>query len=275
MKAVEYQIKAISNLHVGSGEINMGVVDNLVQTDAATGFPVINASSLKGALREHVSQLKADDKMICSVFGSKPNDDNVREAGNYRFFDANLLAMPVRGNKRPFIMGTCPLLIRDYMAKRDLFGHSLDEQVKAKWQSVLEKAKESIPTVLDASCEGALIEDFEHPAVVLEGHADVSDLCELLGGPGVLFSDADFLRLCDEDHLPVMARNNLTVGHRNLWYEQVLPRFSRLSFYVLIPDDDSNFRQFNESVTSSLVQIGANATVGYGYCELTRPANLK
>ena len=77
--------------------------------------------------------------------------------------------------------------------------------------------------------------------------------------------------LCDNDHLPVFVRNYLNNGQsENLWYEQVLPRFSKLYFMVLVPDGDTCFQIFNKHVTETLVQIGANATVGYGYCKLTK-----
>ena len=50
MKAYRVNIELITNLQVGNGEANFGVIDNLIQRDAATGFPCINASSLKGAM---------------------------------------------------------------------------------------------------------------------------------------------------------------------------------------------------------------------------------
>ena len=47
-----YLIECLTNMHVGSGGANYGVVDNLVQRDSVTNIPIINSSSLKGALRE-------------------------------------------------------------------------------------------------------------------------------------------------------------------------------------------------------------------------------
>lgn len=270
MKTVLYQIEAITNLHVGNGEINYGVVDNLIQLDATTGFPVINASSLKGALREHC-MLWMDENSICSIFGSDPNDPSKRKAGSFRFFDANLLSMPVRSSKTPFLMGTCPLLVNDYIAKRELFGMPLDkEKIINPLLLTLEQAKKDIPTVMQENYTGALIEDFNLKAQSIGKEVDTIAFIALTGSPSVLFSDVDFSTLCNEDHLPVIARNNLTKGHENLWYEQVLPRFSRLYFYILLPDNDEMFTQFNEAIVKGLVQIGANATVGYGYCRLTQ-----
>lgn len=290
MKAIEYKIEAITNLHVGNGEVNFGVVDKLIQKDAATGYPVINASSLKGAFREHLEQQSVNENLLCDIFGSKPNDADKRDAGKFRFFDANLLSMPVRGDKVPFVMATCPRLVNDYINKRKLFKRPLENEVVKRWCEILQKTKKGTPMVFEKDLkdikrtppiavtpctpmvfekdlEGMLIEDFKE-ATIMEGKLDTNDFCQLIGSPAVLFSDEDFCTLCNDDHLPVIARNNLTEGHENLWYEQVLPRFSRLYFYVLAPEELCG--QFHESITSGLVQIGANATVGYGYCELTQ-----
>ena len=56
MSFFAYKIDCITNLHVGSGDLNYNIVDNEVERDAVTGYPVIHASGLKGALREHCSK---------------------------------------------------------------------------------------------------------------------------------------------------------------------------------------------------------------------------
>ena len=68
MKAKFFKIEAISNLHVGNGEINYGLIDNLIQRDPVTELPNINSSSLKGALREffkhNKNRIKDESKFI-------------------------------------------------------------------------------------------------------------------------------------------------------------------------------------------------------------------
>ncbi len=82
-------------------------------------------------------------------------------------------------------------------------------------------------------------------------------------------SHAKFKDLCSDDNLPIIARNKLENGEsNNLWYEQVLP--AETIFFTII--DNNN----NEELTSllekdtNLVQIGANATIGYGYCQFKK-----
>jgi CRISPR-associated protein Cmr4 len=65
MKTTLYKINTLSNLHVGSGDINFNVIDNQVQRDPVTNLPNINSSSLKGAFREVV------DLLIQAKFGAK------------------------------------------------------------------------------------------------------------------------------------------------------------------------------------------------------------
>lgn len=289
MKTIAYQIEAITNLHVGSGEANFGVIDKLVQTDAATGFPNVNASSLKGALRECLTPLLTSQE-VTELFGSEPDETKHHKVGSFRFFDANLLAMPVRSNKAPYLMGTCPRLIRDYLRLNTLFGRlEVQGDEKKKFielqegmEQLLGLVKNSQLLVSDKPHHGAFIEDFETKALHVEEaesqpakqaiiRQTVDCLKRTLGGPFALFSDEDFRRLCDEEHLPVIARNNLTEGNENLWYEQVVPRFSRFYCFIGLSDNEELEKAFNNALSKvRLVQLGANATVGYGYCEFTK-----
>ena len=260
MKAYIYQIEAISNLHAGSGEANEGVIDNLIQRDSVTGLPIINASSLKGALREHFKD--QDKELIKHIFGSEVNDPTERKVGAYRFFDARLLAIPVRSNKTPYLMATSPLVVQDYLRTLELFGLPVDKELKQ-----LAQQTPGSPWVTNLKYNQARIEDLEKTAACKD---PLKGLSAWFGNAGVLLSDTDFKTLCDNDHLPVFARNLLNDGQsENLWYEQVLPRFSQLYFTVLVPNEDTWFSQFNAHIIQNLVQIGANATVGYGYCKLT------
>lgn len=82
-------------------------------------------------------------------------------------------------------------------------------------------------------------------------------------------SDKDFIDLCSDDNLPIIARNVLENGEsKNLWYEQVLPAETVL--YTVI--DGRNDNTLGTAIDNKIVQIGAGATIGYGYCKFT---NLK
>ena len=71
--------------------------------------------------------------------------------------------------------------------------------------------------------------------------------------------------LCSDDNLPIIARNVLENGEsKNLWYEQVLPAETVL--YTIIQEKGEDLKNALTQ-EGKLVQIGANATIGYGYCK--------
>ena len=83
--------------------------------------------------------------------------------------------------------------------------------------------------------------------------------------------EAEFRDLADE--LPVIARNNLDNGiSQNLWYEEVVPREALFGFTLLVPEKSLNFTFFAKRFENQVLQLGANATIGYGLCHLTKLA---
>lgn len=76
----------------------------------------------------------------------------------------------------------------------------------------------------------------------------------------------------DFEQLPVIARNKLDNGEsKNLWYEEVVPAESRFVFFVSYDNEDI-FKEFNKIIEEGVIQIGANGSIGYGFCKIT---NLK
>ncbi len=76
----------------------------------------------------------------------------------------------------------------------------------------------------------------------------------------------NFNSLCSDDNLPIIARNCLENGEStNLWYEQVLPSQSVLATII-----QTNNAEDLDILNGAIVQIGANATIGYGYCKFIK-----
>lgn len=258
MNANVYTIQALTNLHVGSGEANVGVVDNLIQRDPATGLPAINASSLKGAFREHCTKNGMKEPVIKNIFGGAPQE-NERLQGTFRFFDGRLLAIPVRSDKAQFLMATCSAVLKEFKATFKM----LNLNSPAGLPELPEITK---PTVCNLNYANAYIEDLDSNTVLQ--NLSLNRLGELIGSDKlVLLPDNDFSTICNEQHLPVIARNYLENGiSKNLWYEQVLPRYTVLYFPLLTPEGDLK-KAFDQQL-NTMVQIGANATVGYGFCNV-------
>ncbi|HRD18583.1 MAG TPA: hypothetical protein PLB60_06000, partial [Candidatus Marinimicrobia bacterium] len=85
-----------------------------------------------------------------------------------------------------------------------------------------------------------------------------------------LFQNNIFTEIC-KTGLPVIARNSLDENgiSQNLWYEEFLPRRTRLWFILGFPEDYENKEWLGERICAdNIVQIGANFSIGYGYCRI-------
>ena len=85
----------------------------------------------------------------------------------------------------------------------------------------------------------------------------IPKLKKLLGGDFAVSSNLE------EYALPVIARNNLK--DTNLWYEEFVPRHSR--FYCVILKTSDCELDIQSFLNEQYIQIGGNASVGYGYCK--------
>lgn len=261
-----YLIDTFSHIHVGSGEINFGLVDRLIQRDPVTGLPVIQASGLKGGIRERFK----NKNYVEYIFGNDPKDSKKNMAGNTRFFDAGLLSMPVRCNKVPYLMAISVGIIDEFIRRLDFFGYPLNDTARELLNRLNElSASITLPTVFDEELAGAVIEELSAKTqrVPFEG---AEQIAKLFGERPVILSDRDFALLCDDEHLPVIARNNLNDGQSvNLWYEQVLPRYSKFYFPLMHAGTDSkHITDFENDLTKTYLQLGANASIGYGFCRM-------
>ncbi len=276
-----FSIRALSNLHPGSASENYGIIDNLVQRDPATRFPCINASSLKGALREYCRNYLSDSQtrqeMITYIFGldKKDSDDNAdpdgrsgkperQVAGAYRFLPADLISFPLRGDERLYFNATCPWLLTNLNQQMNLFR----QQFRTDWVTGLNSTLGNAEAVHFG--QGGHRVDLDELVLSPVGPpAHHQQAKEVIGEAITVLKDKQFCELVGDYHLPVIARNNLEDGRStNLWYEQVLPRETRFAFFVLYPKGEQNrFAEFKAAIEAFPVQIGANASVGYGFCE--------
>ncbi len=248
-----YLIRCKSNLHAGSGDNNFGVVDNLVQRDVTTEYPTINSSSLKGALREHFTQ-KLNKNVINHIFGS--DDNNNPSSGKFKFFPANLLAIPARSSNKAYHLALCPSTLKEFI---ETVSHNKDLEIELK--NLLNISK--LPCVFDQKDKG----DIEGINIEEVSTHEISKLKELLNNNSlVLMKDEEFKNICSS--LPVIARNCLENGiSQNLWYEEVVPRETVFSFSIYHNSNDDQ-PEFFKILKEDLIQIGANASIGYGFCEI-------
>lgn len=272
-----FTIENYSNLHVGSGDANYGVIDNLIQRDAITELPNINSSSLKGALREFIevgSNMSQNTKQIELVFGSDPKDQTKQLSGKVRFFDATLLALPVRATNQPYYLATTKEIITEFLESCNTFGIVLPNN--------LEQILKNLPTpdkkeaLVFGNTNGKIDDEIVLKALK---NLNAQNLSPLFDDKLVLMHNDDFKEIAIS--LPVIARNQLENGEsQNLFYEEVLPRKSKFFTFIAFPSDDhiaqadkTDFTNaqinFKKAIQDEIVQIGANGSIGYGMCKLT------
>jgi CRISPR-associated protein Cmr4 len=114
-------------LHVGAGA-SVGAIDQPVQRERHTGFPIIPATSLKGAFADAWSDglfveknSKGETQKVRVTNDGKAGDaawlfgsdsDKHAAAGALQFSEARLLAFPIRSAKGSFAWITCPLMLQ-------------------------------------------------------------------------------------------------------------------------------------------------------------------
>lgn len=273
-----------TNLHAGSGDANYGIIDKLVQREPSTNRPIIHSSSLKGALREYFEQpqmypfdevKRETDPFISEIFGSHQKDERNMETGKCRFLAAYLLSLPVRSNVIPYFMATSVDVLKEFKNEAISTGYTLNPALTAEIDTIIglfsangeEKLNEGKPFIFTSKFgTNVTLEDWK---ARVNDKVKVTELEKITDSNLVVFNSKDFADLCSQ--LPVIARNQLENGiSKNLWYEEVVPRFSRFFQFTLIPNESNPLiKSFTDDLLDSknTFQIGANATIGYGYCK--------
>lgn len=280
-----YKIDCLTNLHVGSGDINYNIIDNEVEKDI-NGYPIIHSSGLKGALREQAEKTalkkykekkaeqqnteteetvkkEKDDPLfkqfmdpVIKIFGQESGSKTI-VPGSYKFLDANIISRPLRvqGSDSMASISVFSLAsINDYLAKITAFGVNkygfdmLDEK------DFSFETYEFISTETDIYIEGERAEVFSQQA-----KNQLDKLKDVLGEKYAV------VKTFDHYLLPVLARNYLEDGKsKNLWYEEVVPHGSVFYTIIITPDDT------NELDMDEIKQIGGHASIGCGFTKFTK-----
>ena len=244
MKSVWF-IQAETNIHVGNENTSsVGLIDKEIQRDVLTKIPCINASSLKGAMNEYATtaaKLSAPNRL--AIFGVDRNNTKDTRKGGCSFFDSYLLLLPVQDDRKLYRLVTSVDILNHYLDLLKAMGVDMGLET-------LKKELEKVDNHFDRN-------------------RDILD--------HTLFKE-----YCSDDELPIIARNNLT-GKGNLWYEQALPHKSVFGtvltadpLKVKYNDAEGNEKEgdveelIDSTYNGKIVQIGANATIGYGYCKFRK-----
>ena len=99
----------VSPVHMGAGTA-IGPIDNPIQRERHTDYPVFAGSGLKGAIRHHLKQRWGDNGLVARIFGPEAGASS-EHAGAISFTDAQLVAFPVRSLDRAFVYATSPVAL--------------------------------------------------------------------------------------------------------------------------------------------------------------------
>lgn len=261
-----YRIDCLTNMHVGSGDVNYNIVDNEVEKDPVLGVPTIHSSGIKGALRVYFEErLGKDDPQIKRIFGTLQNTSKEKPEtstpGAYKFFNASLIARPLRvssGNSA-FVNVTSDEVLNTFLSFlknvgiTEVGGTALPEMVKLPGDQASFWASAS-------SC--VEVEGLTTQTIDKATSKDLYTALNTLIGNNFSITAHQNFKSFD---LPVLARNQLENGiSKNLWYEEVVPHQSVFYCVVLTPEQDEPLA-FEE-----MVQIGGNASIGYGFTKITK-----
>lgn len=250
-----YTIRCMTNMHVGSGNGSFGIIDNEVQRDIITGYPTINSSSLKGSIRNFLESLH-DKDCVNKLLGSEES------IGLYKVFSGMLLSIPFRSKNKPYYNVTCGRIINELQELLESVGKNLS------WVTSLKSLSSDLKSNPEINLEGLKINKYRTIDEVNKDYKD--NIVHAMGENLIIIKDKTFNELVRE--LPVIARNKLDNGEsKNLWYEEVVPRETRFYFGVFKESIKGNCNIFDDiSDDKKLVQIGGNATIGYGYCKINK-----
>lgn len=284
---------AASPIHAGAGA-STSVVDLPIQRERHTHWPHIQASGVKGALRDHF-RTYADNVLkngkareyVNFIFGLDEGNDggalrpNVPAGSNtpgvISVSDAKILAFPMRASAAPFVYVTCPAVLRrlsldwEFVTGKPLALGNLDvdegkaRPVGAEWTAAKEVILEDLLVTVEA------------PKV------EVGEAAKLVGEevkPLLLIHDNDFsyaVSYCTEiqPHIKIDTKTG-TVQSGALWYQELLPANSLLYSVVYFSasafDSELQAEAVAQAVTEGIrgfVQVGGDASLGRGLCKIT------
>ena len=232
-----FKIKCLTNMHVGNGDVNFNVIDNEVERDASTGYPTINSSGVKGALREYL--VAQEYASLNEAFGK----DGDNGQGRIKFLSANMLAIPMRVSKgdSPYCLVTTKKAVEHF--------NELNKALHTGLEINVDESTTDTVCVEDNVCK--LATGFE----------------DYTGEKAVVMEEKSFKSVS----LPVVARNRLENGKSaNLWYEEVVPHEAVFTFALIANDGDKELLcDLTKEINNKVIQFGGNASIGYGLCEVS------
>lgn len=274
---------AITPSHIGSGG-SLGLIDNPIQRERHTNWPVIPASGFKGAIRHRFDE--EDEQLADYVFGKTSDGDSSAYAGAMNVTDIQILAYPMRSSFAPFVYITCPAVLRRLQHSLEAVGKEIFPKIdfskmdigglEAVCLSPLPKQKEFLVEdyVLKTSDNDEAVDEFNKMKELFS--RVIPAFGNPQNGPKVFAVSDDVFNYSVSQCTEVNARIRIdaktgATAKGSLRYQEELP--SDCVMYALtfwgdsFGDADYKAETVKEAVVSRIpefIQIGGDMTMGRG-----------
>jgi CRISPR-associated protein Cmr4 len=285
MKKHILYLYAETPLHVGTG-VGLGAVDLPIQREKHTLYPIIQASGVKGALRDTAElRMGRDSREVRSIFGGASGDAGEDFAGAMSPSDARILLFPVRALNGVFVWITSPTVLERFKQET-----GIDSQLVVPKLGERDAAQVSSD---DRIITGQImLEEYATPAQFSPMARDWAEYLatyalhsasgsywqeRLVSHLAILPDDEfrDFVRYSTD----IVTRIHIddvkkTVKDGQLFTQELLPADSLLYSFVHITDSrDEQFRAVDvvmrlQDAIGDRLQIGGDETVGRGRVRL-------
>ncbi len=277
-----FHLHALSALHCGTGQ-SAGVVDLPIARARATQLPIVPGSSLRGVLRQHITD--TDPSNASTLFGPRsiPSDQD-SFAGALALGDAHLLALPVRCLAGIVSHVSSPFILRRYARDLARAGIAMPEMPSDPAEGEAKVTPKSTNIVKDK----LVLEDLDlnvqkddsltkwATCIARRVHPGDGDSQDDLINRFALLPDK-ILSFLAETATEIRARIAIdpetgTVRKGALWYEENLPAEAVLwGVFALSASNNKKEAQRSEEElaaampsTDTLLQLGGKAGVGRG-----------
>ncbi len=274
---------ALTSTHVGSGD-DLNYIDLPIQREKHTDFPKIEASSLKGSVRQSMEQTSKQTYDVNNLLGSKDNCDH---GSAISFSDARLMFFPVKSAKGIFAYTTCPFAINRFISDCKIVG--IDDFKDLKLDLPSREISYVVHNNVIVNNNKVILDEYifdvkedknlrEFIGIIKDRLPELID--NNLDARVILISDDDF-KYFVTNSTEVVTRINIdsdsgVVKNKALFTQENLPPETIL--YSLIFFTDSKVPQnggnsinsrgvremFNELFPDKIFQIGGDMTLGKG-----------
>jgi len=278
-------------LHPGVGMVVKGGVDLPIQREKLTGLPMMQASSIKGALRKAAKSQISNNEVI-ALFGPEPSPPAPEHAGSMLLTDAHILLFPISSVKGMMCWVTSPMVLARFRRALRYVGEDFEVPQELEECKVAVRDDSCLKIKVDGKDKVILMDELELEVDCARSQqvANISQwminrlipedpsynyVRQILPLRLAIVND-DVFRGITQRGTEVLTRVRLTdakvVDEHGLWSEEHLPAFTVLYCSIFMPE------RFRGGVTSKKpkevfdnvimnvkrIVLGGHETVGRG-----------